>query len=177
MSNWQKEDYCNSLQWKRPLTGRCAYWEMPFTRFFGDDWISKLKRCKTWTEWLFLTKDFGHAWHSMLNLKYTSDLARVQTILQSTRKDRVMIVIHGMSHGHQTVIFVLILGDSKVVVNWMNGDWEFKGNEHTTQVRDVIDQFVRWYLSGIFDQETMRVLGADMYSGNQTRLLIHMLTG
>ena len=32
----------------------------------------------------------------------------------------------------------------------MNGDWEVKGNEHTTNVRDVIDQFVRWYLSGTF---------------------------
>ena len=32
----------------------------------------------------------------------------------------------------------------------MNGDWEVKGNEHTTHVRDVIDQFVRWCLSGTF---------------------------
>ena len=32
----------------------------------------------------------------------------------------------------------------------MNGDREVKGNEHTTHVRDVIDQFVRWYLSGTF---------------------------
>ena len=43
-----------------------------------------------------------------------------------------------------------ILGDSKVVINWMNGDWEVKGNDHTEHVRDVIDQFVRWYLSGTF---------------------------
>ena len=46
-----KEDYHNTTQWKRPLTGRCTYWEMPFTRFFGDAWIPKLKGCKTWTEW------------------------------------------------------------------------------------------------------------------------------
>ena len=32
----------------------------------------------------------------------------------------------------------------------MNGDWEVKGNEHTAHVRDVFDQFVRWYLSGTF---------------------------
>ena len=51
-----KEDYSNSMHWKRPHTGRCTYWEMPFTRFFGDDWIPMLKRCKTWTEWLSLTK-------------------------------------------------------------------------------------------------------------------------
>ena len=42
------------------------------------------------------------------------------------------------------------LGDSKVVINWMNGDWEVKGNEHKTHVRDVLDQFVRWYLGGTF---------------------------
>ena len=29
----------------------------------------------------------------------------------------------------------------------MNGDWEVKGDEHTAHVRDVVDQFVRWYLS------------------------------
>ena len=58
-ANLTKEDYSNTTQWKRPHPGRCIYWEMPFTRFFfGDAWIPKLKRCKTWTEWLSLTEDF-----------------------------------------------------------------------------------------------------------------------
>ena len=43
-----------------------------------------------------------------------------------------------------------ILGDSKVVINWMNGNWEVKGNEHTAHVRNITDQFVKWYLSGTF---------------------------
>ena len=43
-----------------------------------------------------------------------------------------------------------ILGDSKVFVNWMNGDWEVKGYEHNTHVRNIIYQFVKWYLSGTF---------------------------
>ena len=51
--------------------GRCL-----LLAFFGDGWIPKLKRCKTWTEWLSPTKDFECAWHSMLNLKYTSDFAK-----------------------------------------------------------------------------------------------------
>ena len=38
--------------------------------------MHKLKKCKTWTEWISLTKDFERAWHSMLNLKYTSDLIK-----------------------------------------------------------------------------------------------------
>ena len=32
----------------------------------------------------------------------------------------------------------------------MKGDWEVKGNEHTSHVRGVVDQFVRWFLSGTF---------------------------
>ena len=64
-----KEDYRNSTQWKRPLPHRPNYWERLFTRFLGDAWIPKLKACNTWTEWLTLTKGFGQAWHSMLNLK------------------------------------------------------------------------------------------------------------
>ena len=52
-----------------------------------------------------MTKDFEQAWHSMLNLKYTSDFAKVT--VQSMRKDRVMTVNLGMLHGHRTVIVVL----------------------------------------------------------------------
>ena len=66
-----KEDYRNSTQWKRPLPGRPNYWERPSTRFLGDAWIPKLKACNTWTEWLSLTKEFGHSWHAMLKLKTT----------------------------------------------------------------------------------------------------------
>ena len=107
-ANLAKEDYSNTTPWRRPHTGRCTYWEMPFTRFFGDAWIPKLERCKTWTEWLFLTKDFEYAWHSMLNLKYRPDSARGEPIpLRTMRKDSAMTVILGMSHGHQTVIVVL----------------------------------------------------------------------
>ena len=40
--------------------------------------------------------------------------------------------------------------DNKVVINWMNGAWEVKGEEHTVPVRGVVDQLVRWYLGGTF---------------------------
>ena len=43
-----------------------------------------------------------------------------------------------------------VLGDSKVVINWMNGASEVKGDEHAVPVRGVVDQFVRvvlgWYI-------------------------------
>ena len=146
-----KEDYSNSLQWKRPQTGRCTYWELPFARFFGDDWMHKLKKCKTWTEWISLTKDFERAWHSMLNLKYTSDLVKGTDSFaiheKRPREDSHPWNVAWPSDSHRRLE---ILGDSKVVVNWMNGEWEVKGSEHTLHVRNVIDQFVRWYLGGIF---------------------------
>ena len=47
-----------------------------------------------------------------------------------------------------------ILGDNKVVINWMNGAWEVKGEEHTVLVGSVVDQVVRWYLGGTFRPRT-----------------------
>ena len=36
-----------------------------------------------------------------------------------------------------------ILEDNKNVINWTNGAWEVKGDEHVVLVRGVVDQFVR----------------------------------
>ena len=63
------------------------------------------------------------------------------------RTKRVKTVILGTSDSHRRLE---ILGDSKVVINWTNGDWKVKGHEHNMHVRGIIDQFVRWYLGGIF---------------------------
>ena len=43
-----------------------------------------------------------------------------------------------------------VLRDNKVVINWMNGALEVKGDEHAVLVRGVVDQFVRWFLGGTF---------------------------
>ena len=42
------------------------------------------------------------------------------------------------------------VGDHKVVINWMNGAWEVKNEEHAIPDRGVVDQFVRWFLGGTF---------------------------
>ena len=47
-----------------------------------------------------------------------------------------------------------VLEDNKVVINWMNGAWEVKGEEHAIPVRGVVDQFVRWFLGGTFPPRT-----------------------
>ena len=41
-----------------------------------------------------------------------------------------------------------------VVINWMNGAWEVKGEEHAIPVRGVVAQFVRWFLGGTFRPRT-----------------------
>ena len=41
-----------------------------------------------------------------------------------------------------------VLGDNKIVINWMKGAWEVKGEEFAVLVRGVVDQLVRWYLGG-----------------------------
>ena len=46
------------------------------------------------------------------------------------------------------------LGDNNVVINWMNGAWEVKGEDHAFAVRGVVDQFVRWFLGGTFQPRT-----------------------
>ena len=55
--------------------------------------------------------------------------------------------MHWPSNNHR---HLEILGDSKVVINWTNGDWDVKGHEHNTHVRNITDQFVQWYLSSTF---------------------------
>ena len=47
-----------------------------------------------------------------------------------------------------------VLGDNKVVINWLDGAWEVKGEEHAIPVRGVVDQFVRWFLGGTFRPRT-----------------------
>ena len=73
-------------------------------------------------------------------------------LLWNVQKDHVMTAIPGLLHGHHRRLEVL--GDNKVVINWMNGAWEVKGEEHAVPVRGVVDQFVRWFLGGTFRQRT-----------------------
>ena len=51
---------------------------------------------------------------------------------------------------------------SRVVVSWSSG--EVKGGEHVKAVREIVDQFVRWYMGGIWvvvhsDRELTRPTG------------------
>ena len=69
-----------------------------------------------------MTKDFEHAWHNMLNLKYTSDLARgTDTIAIHEKRPRDDSNPWNVAWPSDSRRRLEILGDSKVVVNWMNG--------------------------------------------------------
>ena len=70
-----------------------------------------------------------------------------------------------------------VLGDNKVVINWMNGAWEVKGDEHTVPVRGVVDQFVRWFLGGTFPPRTVRMICVGISLESRAKLRTHMLIG
>ena len=116
-----KEDYRNSTQWKRPLPGRPTFWERPFSRFFGDAWISKIKECKTWAEWCSLTKEFQESWHVMLNLKPPeSSCASCDAAVdreKRPRDDSDPWTIAWCPDEHRRLE---VWGDNKVVINWMS---------------------------------------------------------
>ena len=145
-----KEDYRNSTQWERPLPGRPTYWERLFTRFLGDAWIPKLKVCKTWTEWLSLTKEFEYSWHVMLNLKPPESSSVCDPAVEQSKRPRDDSDPWNVAWPSDTHRRLEVLGDNKVVINWMNGAWEVKGDEHAVLVRGVVDQLVRWFLGGTF---------------------------
>ena len=86
-------------------------------------------------------------------------------------------MILGTLHGHLTHRRLEVLGDSKVVINWMNGSWEVKSDEHAVLVRGVVDQFVRWYLGGIFRPRVDETDWCKHISVNGTKLWTHMQTG
>ena len=148
------EDYRNSTQWKRPLLGRPNYWERPFTRFLGDAWIPKLKACSTWTEWLTLTKGFEQAWHAMLNLNPPGSSCGCDAPFERSKRPRDESDPWSVAWPSDTHRRLEVLGDNKVVINWMNGAWEVKNEEHAIPVRGVVDQFVRWFLGGTFRPRT-----------------------
>ena len=104
--------------------------------------ISKLNSCNTWAEWYSLTTEFGHSPQS----------SRVSCDALVERENRPRDDcdpwnVAWCPDGHRRLE---IWCDNKVVINWMNGAWEVKGEEHTVPVRGVVDQLVRWYLGGTF---------------------------
>ena len=115
-----QEDYRNNTQWKRPLPGRPNYWKRPLTRFLGDAWIPKLKTCKTWTEWLSLTKEFEHSWHVMLNLKPPGSSCVCDFPVERSKRPRDDSDPWNVAWPSDTHRRLEVLGDNKVVINWMN---------------------------------------------------------
>ena len=89
-----------------------------YTVFFGDAWIPKLKRCKTWTEFLSWTMDFEYAWHIMLNLKYTPDFSRgADTFANHEKRQRDDSNPWNVAWPSDSHCRLEMLGNSKVVIN------------------------------------------------------------
>ena len=74
--------------------------------------------------------------------------------LRNVQKDHVMTVILECCMAIRYTSSFGGSGDNKVVINWMNGAWEVKGDEHAVPVRGVVDHFMRWFLVGTFRPRT-----------------------
>ena len=114
------------------------YWEESVT------WrCDEMKAYNTWTEWLSLTKEFEHSWHVMLNLKPLESPIVCDFPVERSKRPRDDSDPWNVAWPSDTHRRLEVLGDNKVVINWMNGAWEVKGDEHAVPVRGVVDQFVR----------------------------------
>ena len=160
-----KDDPKNSTKWKRPLTGRATYWERSFTRLLGDASMPKLKACKNWTEWRSLTEELEHVWHALLNLKSSESTATAACDAPVEREKRPQDDSDPwtMSWALDKCRRLENLGDSKVVISWINGTWEVKSKEHVE-----VEPFGR---------ELMQQTGADTFVGNTIKRPIHKLIG
>ena len=172
-----KEDFRNSTQWKRPLPGRPTYQDRPFTRFLGDAWIPKLKACNTWTEWLTLTKEFEHAWHVMLNLKPPESSCACDAPVERSKRPRDDSDPWSVAWPSDTHRRLEVLGDNKVVINWMNGAWEVKNEEHAIPVRVWWTNLCGGSWVVLSGQELMKMTGVGISFASQTKLRTHMLIG
>ena len=101
-----------------------------------------------------LTKEFEHAWHAMLNLKPPESSCACDVPVQRSKRPRDYSDPWNVAWPSDTHRRVEVLGDNKVVINWMNGAWEVKSEQHAIPVRGVVDQFVRWFLGGTFRPRT-----------------------
>ena len=90
-----------------------------------------------------MTKEFEHSWHVMLNLKPPESSCACDAPVERSKRPRDDSDPWNVAWPSDTHRRLEVLGDNKVVINWMNGAWEVNGEEHAIPVRGVVDQFVR----------------------------------
>ena len=93
-------------------------------------------------------QEFEHSCHVMLNLKPPESSSVCDAFAERGKRPRDDSDPWNVAWSSDTHRRLEVLGDNKVVINWMNGVWEVKGDEHVVPVRGVVDQFVQWYLDG-----------------------------
>ena len=79
---------------------------------------------------LSLTKEFEHSWHVMLNLKPLESSCACDVLVERSKRPRDDSDPWNVAWPSDTHRRWEVLGDNKVVINWMNGAWEVKGEEH-----------------------------------------------
>ena len=70
-----------------------------------------------------------------------------------------------------------VLGDNQAVINWMNGAWEVKTEEHTLPVRGVWINLCCGSWVVLPGRELMIMIGVGISFASQAKLRTHMLIG
>ena len=88
--------------------------------------------------------------HVMLNLKPPESSSVCDPPVERSKRPRDDSDPWNVAWPSDTHRRLEVLEDNKVVINWMNGAWEVKSEEHAIPVRRVADQFGAvvpgWYL-------------------------------
>ena len=96
----------------------------------------------------FYDKGNGASWHAMLNLKSPESTATASCDAPVEREKRPRDYSDSwtMSWSLDKCRRLEILGDSKLVISWINGTWEVRSKEDVEIERDIVLVFER-YLS------------------------------
>ena len=103
---------------------------------------------------VLLDERFEHSWHVMLNFEPHDSACVCDAPVEHEKRPRDDSDPWNVAWCPDEHCRLEVLGDNKVVINWMNGAWEVKGEEHAVPVRGVVDQIVRWCLGGTFRPRT-----------------------
>ena len=75
----------------------------------------------------------------MLNLKTLESSCACVVPVERSKRPRDDSAPWNVARPSDTHRRLEVLGDNKVVINWMNGAWEVKNEEHAIPVRGVVD--------------------------------------
>ena len=115
--------------------------------------------------------------HVMLNLKHPESSSVCDAPAERSKRPRDDSDPWNVAWSSDTHRRLVVLGDNKVVINWMSGAWEVKGDEQ-------LFPCVVWWINlcggswvVLSGRELMRMIGVGISFVSRRKLRIHMLIG